>query len=111
MKRSWRGGLVAVAVLGFTVGAARPAKADGNLVLNGDFGTGDFTNWTLSGDDSQVFVSSLQLSGSSYQASLTTSGMGDGFLTQTLSTTSGQQYLVSFLLGMTVPHRIVLPSR
>jgi hypothetical protein len=80
-------------------GAAGPARAGGNLVMNGDFATGDFTDWTLSGDDSQVYVSSGVLSGSAFQAALTTSGLGDGFLTQTLATTAGQQYQVSFLLG------------
>ena len=49
--------MVAVAVLGFVVGASGPAQAGGNLVANGDFATGDFTDWTLGGDSSFAYVS------------------------------------------------------
>jgi hypothetical protein len=94
MKRSLRWCIACVAALGFAADLPGTAKAD--LVVNGDFGTGDFTGWSLSGDSSYAYVSG---SPGDYAAALSTSGMGDGFLTQTLSTTVGQDYLVSFLLA------------
>jgi hypothetical protein len=96
MKRFVRWGVVAVAVLGLVIGAAEPAKAGGNLVMNGDFATGDFTDWTLTGDTAFVFVSG---SPGNFVAALTTTGLGDGLLSQSLATVAGQQYDVSFALA------------
>jgi hypothetical protein len=94
MRRSLRWCIACGAMLGLAIEAAGTAKA--NLVVNGDFGTGDLTGWSLSGDTSSVYVSG---SPGAYAAALTTSGLGDGFLTQSLSTTAGQEYLFSFLLA------------
>jgi hypothetical protein len=94
MKRSLRWCIACIAVLGLAAEVPGTAKAD--LVVNGDFGTGDFTGWSLPGDTSSAYVSG---SPGDYAAALTTSGIGDGFLTQALSTTAGQDYLVSFLLA------------
>jgi hypothetical protein len=96
MRRPLPWGRAALVMLGLTVGVAGPVKAGGNLVSNGDFATGDFTGWTLSGDTSYVYVSGTP---GSYAAALTTTGLGDGFLSQSLSTMAGQEYVVSFSLA------------
>ena len=99
MKTAFFSCIKVAAVLGLAIGAAGTAQAGPNLVLNGNFGTGDYTNWALSGDNSEAFVSSGQLTGSTFQAALTTSAADNGFLMQTLATVAGQQYTYSFLLG------------
>ncbi len=76
--------------------------ATNNLLLNGGFETGDFTDWTLSGDISRTFVDDGSRSGftphsGSYLAILGTSG-NLGYISQTLSTTPGTSYLLSFFL-------------
>ena len=77
------------------------------LVQNGGFETGDFTDWTLSGDTSATAVSGIvTINGTTtidphsgnYMALLGTSG-SLGFLSQTLSTSAGQPYLVSCWLN------------
>ncbi len=74
-----------------------------NLVLNGDFETGDFTNWTLSGDTTWIFVddgSGIPPLSGKYEAALETWD-APGYLSQTLSTTPGASYLLSFWLNNT----------
>ena len=77
------------------------------LVQNGGFETGDFTDWTLSGDTSATAVSGIvTINGTTtidphsgnYMALLGTSG-SLGFLSQTLSTSASQPYLVSCWLN------------
>jgi hypothetical protein len=86
-------------LLGLAIGTAAPAQVGMNLVLNGNFATGDFTSWTLGGDSAEAFVTSGQLTGFPFQAALTTGGDDNGSLGQSLTTVSGQQYTFSFLLG------------
>ena len=77
------------------------------LVQNGGFETGDFTDWTLSGDTSATAVSGIvTINGTTtidphsgnYMALLGTSG-SLGFLSQSLSTSARQPYLVSCWLN------------
>jgi len=80
--------------MALAVGMSIPAKA--NLVSNGNFATGNFSGWTLSGDSSGDYIS--ETSGV-YSAALTTNAPDEGYISQTLATTVGQVYLVSFLLA------------
>jgi hypothetical protein len=94
--------LLAAAAAIATVAVAGPAKA--NLISNGNFGTGDFTGWTLSGDlngGSSVGSSGnpTQPSGPGFGNSAylgTLGGILD--LGQTFSTVAGQTYDLTFFL-------------
>ena len=73
-----------------------------NLVANGNFATGDFTDWTLGGNDTpayQLYVSTNAQGASTYAADLDPVG-ADGTLSQTIATTAGQTYTLSFWLDM-----------
>ncbi|CEK18165.1 putative carbohydrate binding protein [Chthonomonas calidirosea] len=66
-----------------------------NYVQNGGFETGDFTDWTLSGDTTVATVSSADPHTGNYSAALGTT-YGTGYLSQTLSVTPNQSYFLSF---------------
>ena len=73
-----------------------------NLVANGNFATGSFTDWTLGGNDSnasspQIFIDTNGEGGSTYAAGLGSMG-SDGTLSQSIATTAGQTYTLSFWL-------------
>jgi hypothetical protein len=87
--------LFIVAVL---ASAALSARAQ-NLVMNPGFETGDFTNWTLSGDTSFCSVSTIMPHSGNFAARLGPSG-SDGFLDQTITTVVGQAYAVDFWLAV-----------
>jgi uncharacterized repeat protein (TIGR03803 family) len=102
--------LVATNVLGqevvavpesITVYAVPDRGIYGGLVINGDFESGDFSGWTLDGGDDFVDDGSLSritpYSGN-FEAVLGTIGQS-GNLYQTLSTTPGSSYLLSFWLN------------
>jgi hypothetical protein len=102
----------------FTLGAAAAfasafpvvSRADvcssvaGNLVANCSFETGSFTDWTRSGNlgatgvEPAGFAGYDPLSGSTYFAALGPVG-SDGFLSQTLATTPGDTYTISWYLA------------
>jgi hypothetical protein len=66
-----------------------------NLVVNGGFETGDFTGWTLDSDDASV--STGYAHSGIYGADFGQVG-SLGYLSQTLSTTPGTNYYLSFWL-------------
>ena len=70
-----------------------------NLVANGNFATGDFTDWTLGGNDTsgQIFIDTSAEGGSTYAAGMGSMG-ADGTISQTIATTAGQTYTLSFWL-------------
>jgi hypothetical protein len=78
-----------------TVVSAGPAMAD--LVVNGGFETGDFTAWTLSGNTSNSGVDTIFPHSGLYAAFFGPVG-SLGFLSQTLATTPGTTYELSFWL-------------
>lgn len=75
-----------------------PFTGGAQLIQNGGFETGDFTDWTLSGNDGEFSVGSSPVppnSGSSC-AQLNTFGTVLGFIAQTVITEPGQNYQISF---------------
>jgi hypothetical protein len=70
-----------------------------SLILNNGFEMGDFTGWTLSGDNTWTIVDNGSSSGivphsGSYEAAFGTAG-SLGYLSQTVPTTPGTSYLLS----------------
>ena len=80
-----------------------PAASGSNLVANGNFATGDFTNWTLGGNYTdttygpEIFIDTDAEGGSTHAAGMGSVG-SDGTLSQTIATTAGQTYTLSFWL-------------
>jgi len=106
--------LVAVDGLGLTIVGDGPAIFPGTesgLVTNGDFESGDFTGWSLSGDSDLTFVdtgSNIQIAPESgtYAAFFETYG-ATSYLSQNIPTVAGGKYRLSFWLNSTdgqTPH-------
>jgi len=76
---------------------ANPAQA-ANLVVNGDFNTGDFTGWTQSGNTalSDIVNNSSAYNGTYYYRSGAQDSLG--YISQTLTTVAGNQYDLSYVL-------------
>ena len=66
-----------------------------NLVANGNFATGDFTDWTLGGNNQATHIST-QAEGTSTHAVCLDSSGADATISQTIATTAGQTYTLSF---------------
>ena len=91
--------LAACAALAFCLAGSGRALAGGNLVVNGGFETGDFTDWLLRGDSVFTFVGSDLPHSGKYAADLGTSVQGGVVsIEQSLSTIPGKPYLLSFWL-------------
>jgi parallel beta-helix repeat protein len=82
--------------------AAPPPPPAGQLITNGSFETHDFGGWTLGGNSGastfggQIFIDTDAESGA-YAAGLGSIG-SDGTLSQTIATTAGKTYTLSFWL-------------
>ena len=83
-----------------TISVYAPAAGSSNLVRNGGFETGDFTDWTLSGDTNDIFVTSYApfVHSGTYGAELGPPGLLGVLLSQSLPTTPGSSYLLSIWL-------------
>ena len=72
-------------------------------VLNGNFATHDFTGWTLGGNytstnfGQEIFIDTHAQGSSTYAAGMGSVG-ADGTLSQTITTTPGQTYTLTFWL-------------
>jgi hypothetical protein len=84
------------------------------VVSNDGFESADFSGWTLSGSGNQSSISSTNsfpegAHSGLYGAKLANVGLPLGYLTQTVPTTSGRLYLLSFWLDSganpTAPHK------
>lgn len=80
--------LISLALLAASVGA------NANLVVNGDFETGNFSGWNVSANATGVTTGSYAQSGT-YGAALGHVG-GLGTIAQTISTTAGASYDLSY---------------
>ena len=80
-----------------------PLNVPVNLVANGNFETGDFTAWTLGGNYTstiygpEIFINTNSTGGGTHAAGMGSVG-ADGTLSQTIATTPGQTYTLSFWL-------------
>jgi hypothetical protein len=81
-----------------------PSQPSGtNLVANGDFATGSFSGWTRGGNAAassygpQIYIDTTGAGGSKQAAAIGSMG-SDGTLSQTIATTAGQTYTLSFWL-------------
>jgi len=79
------------------VSSSVPGTPPPSIVVNGGFETGNFTPWVLSGNTGFTGVSSAYAHTGNFGAFLGPIG-SDGFLSQTLSTSVGTPYIVSFSL-------------
>lgn len=84
---------IVLTAVALSAGAAGTASAD--VVVNGGFETGDFTGWTFNGDLVNNFVAGGFVHGGNFAAWFGEIG-GLGTLSQTLVTTPGQAYDLSF---------------
>jgi hypothetical protein len=85
-----------IVVLGFAlISGMATGRASADLVVNGDFETGDFTGWTLVGTPGDNFVSTGFVHGGNYAAYLG-EPVNIGTLSQTLATTVNTTYTVDF---------------
>jgi PEP-CTERM motif len=98
VQRVWRCISVAFAMMSLSAGLAAPAHA--NLIVNGGFETGDFSGWVTGGN---FGFSGVECPGAPFvkegncDAFLGAVG-SDGTLAQSVTTTAGRQYLISFAL-------------
>ena len=78
------------------VGAMCGPAAAASLVLNPGFETGDFTNWTVTGDGIAIDTAFPNSGCCDAVFTATTTDPDGGVLSQTLSTVAGKSYTLSF---------------
>jgi len=88
--------LQALAILSLV--AILPATKAANLVQNGGFETGDFTDWTLTGNTGFTGVDTNSAYSGTYGGDFGAVG-SDGYLDQNIATTIGDTYDITFWLS------------
>ena len=72
------------------------ANAATNLVQNGGFETGDFTDWTTNAVSFPMYIVTSPVEEGTYAAQIAGFSFGPDTLSQTIATTSGDTYTLSF---------------
>jgi hypothetical protein len=85
-------GVMALALL---LGSRGQARA-GNLIVNGGFETGDFTAWTTGANSYPEYIVKSPVHSGTYAAQIAGFSYLPDTLSQTVATTSGQTYTLSF---------------
>jgi hypothetical protein len=89
-------GMATLGALGLSAVSPHAAQAQ-ELVQNGGFETGDFTDWTVNSPNGDTFVLPLDAHSGTY-AAIFGDMTGDGTITQNIATTPGGSYNFSFYL-------------
>jgi hypothetical protein len=81
-------------------GSLAASSAHANLIMNGSFQTGNFTGWTADPVSFGMYIvtapSAFVDSGDAYSAQIAGYSYGPDTLSQTVATTPGQDYTLSF---------------
>jgi len=73
---------------------AAPARAD--LIVNGGFETGDFTGWTTGANSFPEYIVTSPVNSGNYAAQIAGYSRNPDTLSQTVATTAGEAYTLSF---------------
>jgi hypothetical protein len=89
-----------LSILGACALSAAALSATGanaaNLVANGSFETGDFTGWVTDAVSYPMYIVTNPVEDGTYAAQIAGYSYGPDTLTQTIATTNGQDYQLSF---------------
>ena len=86
--------ILGLAVLTLIVGVAWQAKGD--LIVNGGFETGDFTGWTTGSNSFPQSIVGVPVNSGNFAAQIAGFSSNPDTLSQTIATTVGQTYDLSF---------------
>lgn len=87
--------ILAAGALAFGALSSTNANAT-NLVVNGGFETGDFTGWTIDPVSYPMYIVTSPVYSGTYAAQIAGYSYGADTLTQTIATTGGDEYTLSF---------------
>lgn len=85
-----------VAAAGLVAALLVNANANAAIVTNGSFETGDFTGWTTNPVSFPIYIVTSPVANGTYAAQIAGYDSGLNTLSQTITTTVGQNYLLSF---------------
>jgi hypothetical protein len=75
---------------------AAEGRARADLIVNGGFETGDFTGWTTGANSFPEYLVTSPVNSGQYAAQIAGYSYNPDTLSQTISTTAGQHYTLSF---------------